>query len=106
MWLPLHEESPLRRKFRGPFRDDGFEPLHRIFVGRPADVARAVVVVVREHAADLAVLHDARGPVVLISFLLPILLDLSQALALVVQRDELLDRKSTRLNSSHLVISY
>ena len=70
MRLPRERGSIRRRQARRALRHDRFEPLHGVFIRSSADVARAVVVIVGEDAADFAVVFDARRPVALIAGLL------------------------------------
>ena len=60
----------------GPLCDNGLQSLDRILTRCPADIAGAVVMVIRENAADLSVMFDARRPVVLIAVLFLLLLRL------------------------------
>ncbi len=76
---------------RHALRDDGFETLHRFLVRRSADVAGAVIMIISEHAADLAVQLDACRPITLMPALFSILLDLGERPLLISQVDELLN---------------
>ena len=77
------EEPFLRRQADTTLRDNGFQPFHRFFIRSPANIARAIVVIVREHSASRAVLHDACSPVALISLMIaiPLFPDKSSLLA-------------------------
>src|ERR1700686_4000670 len=91
MRLSLTEELARWRKARRALRDDGFQPLHGFLIRSAADVARAVIVIVREYAADFTIPLDARGPIVLILLLFLILLHLGHCLSLPPKAHELLD---------------
>ncbi len=91
MRLPGEEKFALRRQARRSFHDDGFQPPHRLLVRSPANVARAVIVIVGEYATDFAVLLDARGPIMLISVLVAILLHLGERPLLIAQSNKFLD---------------
>jgi hypothetical protein len=52
-----------RGKDGGALGDDSFEELDGGLAGRSADVAHAVIVIIGEQTADLAVVLDALGPV-------------------------------------------
>ena len=74
----IERNCPCGRQARRALRHDGFEALHEFFARSSANIARAVIVIVGEHAADFAVLLDARRPVSLMVFLCPILIDAGQ----------------------------
>src|SRR5208337_1067383 len=84
MRLPRHGEYTLRRQTGRPVGYDGFQALYGFLIRSPADVARAVIMIVREYATDFTVLLDTGGPVVLIVVQLPILLNLGELLLLAL----------------------
>ena len=85
------EEPSLWGQADTTLRDNGFQPFHRFFIWSTADIARAVVVIVREHAADFAVLNDACSPIALISLMIAIPLSPDKSTLLAAQAEKLLN---------------
>src|ERR1700716_1720397 len=83
MWLSLTKELLTGRQVGCSLCDDSLQALDRFFIRGPADVAGTVIVIVRKYAADFAVLLDARGPIMLISVEVAILLHLGERQLLV-----------------------
>src|SRR5690348_7477440 len=74
LFLSPGQEYPRGRQAHCPLGDDCLQAFYRLFVRSSANVSGAVIVIVGEDSAHLAVMDDARGPVVLISALFAVVL--------------------------------
>src|ERR1017187_1560917 len=89
--LPTGHRSPLRSHTYVTLRDDSFQSLYGFFIRSTANVARTVIVVVREQSADFSVALHACGPITLESLLIAIFLPAYKCSPLTTQVGEFLD---------------
>src|SRR5579864_2956603 len=91
MRLPRKIERPYGWKGRHALGNDRFQTLYGFLIRCSSDIARSVIVVIREEAADFPVVFHSRGPIILKSFLGAVLVHLHQSFPLILQASKLLD---------------
>ena len=80
-----------RRQSDIAFRHDRFEALDGIFLGRAADVAGSIIVIVGGEPANLSVVLNPSGPVALIAVEFMFLLAMGQGVLFPAKREEFLN---------------